>query len=83
MSQKNKTLNSCPELATYLRSGGISKYEFVANLPPSLTAKEFRKSVNIGEVMDKKLSVVFLTHGVVCELHDHEMVCLRDVQQLL
>ena len=28
-------------LATYLRCGGIFKHEFVANLPLSLSAKEF------------------------------------------
>jgi len=28
-------------VATYLRCGGIFKYEFVANLPMSLSVKEF------------------------------------------
>jgi len=28
-------------VATYLRCGGIFKYELVANLPVSLTVKEF------------------------------------------
>jgi len=28
-------------VATYLRCGGIFKYEFVANLPMSLPVKEF------------------------------------------
>jgi len=28
-------------VATYLRCGGIFKHEFLANLPVSLTAKEF------------------------------------------
>jgi len=28
-------------VATYLRCGGIAKYEFVANLPLSLPVKEF------------------------------------------
>ena len=32
---------------SYLRCGGIFKYEFVANLTLSLSAKEFWKSVNI------------------------------------
>jgi len=30
-------------VATYVRCGGIFKYEFVANLPLSLAAKEFQK----------------------------------------
>jgi len=33
-------------VATRLRCGAIFKYEFVANLPLSLSAKEFRKLVN-------------------------------------
>jgi len=28
-------------VSTYLRCGGTFKYEFVVNLPPSLSAKEF------------------------------------------
>ena len=34
-------------VATHLRCGGIYKYNVVANLPLSLSAKEFWKSVNI------------------------------------
>jgi len=46
-------------VATYLRCGGIFKCEFVANLPLSLPAKEFRKSVNIWESYGQEFSVLF------------------------
>ena len=50
---------------THLRCGGIFKHEFVANLPLSLSAKEFRKSVNIWGSYGQEFSVLFfLTHGV-------------------
>jgi len=42
-----------------------TKYVFVANLPVSLSAKEFRESVTFGEVMGKSLMSCFFTHGVV------------------
>jgi len=52
-------------VATYLRCGGIFKYEFVANLPLSLSVKEFWKSVNIWGSYGQEFSVLFfLTHGV-------------------
>ena len=39
----------------------------VANLPLSLTVKEFRKSVNIWGSYGQEFSVLFfLTHGVLC-----------------
>jgi len=47
-------------VATYLRCGGIFKYEFVANLPVSLLVKEFRKSVNIWGSYGQEFSVLFL-----------------------
>jgi len=34
-------------VVTHLKCGGIFKHESVANLPLSLSVKEFRKSVNI------------------------------------
>jgi len=37
-----------------------TKYVFVANLPVSLSAKEFRESVTFGEVMGKSLMSCFL-----------------------
>ena len=46
-------------VATYLRCGGIFKYEFVANLPFSLLAKEFWKSVNILGSYGQEFSVLF------------------------
>jgi len=45
--------------ATYLRCGGIFKYEFVANLPVSLPVKEFGKSVNICGSYGQEFSVLF------------------------
>jgi len=53
-------------VATYLRCGGIFKYEFVANLPISLSAKKYGKNRFLfGEVMGKNLMSCFLlTHGI-------------------
>jgi len=55
-------------VATYLRCGGIFKNEFLANLPVSLSAKEFSKSVNIWTSIGTSLVSCFLTHGVVTPL---------------
>ena len=46
-------------VATYLRRGGMFKYEFVANLPMSLPVKEFWKSVNIWGSYGQEFSVLF------------------------
>ena len=46
-------------VATYLRCGGIFKYEFVANLPMSLPVKKFWKSVNIWGSYGQEFSVLF------------------------
>jgi len=52
-------------VATYLRCGGIFKYELVANLPVSLSVKEFLKSVNIWGSYGQEFSVLFfLRHSV-------------------
>ena len=53
-------------VATHLGCGRIFKYEFVANLPLSLSVKEFCKSVNIcGSCGQELVSCFFLTHSVV------------------
>ena len=55
-------------VATYLRRGGIFKYEFVANLPLSLPVKEFWKSVNIWRSYGQEFSVLFfLRHSVLTQ----------------
>jgi len=46
-------------VATYFRYGGIFKYEFVANLPVSLSGKTFRKSVNVWGSFGQVFSVLF------------------------
>ena len=46
-------------VATYLRCGGIFKYEFVANLPMSLPVKDFENRLTVGEVMSKSLVSCF------------------------
>jgi len=51
-------------VGTYLRCGGIFKYESIANLPMSQSVNEFRKSVNIWGSYGQEFSVLFLTHGV-------------------
>jgi len=53
-------------LATYLRCGGIFKYDFVANLPLSLPVKECWKSVNLWGSYGQEFSVLFFTHSVLC-----------------
>jgi len=46
---------------THLRCGGLFKQEFVANLPLSMSAEEFRKSANIwGSLYGQEFSVLFL-----------------------
>ena len=50
---------------TYLRCGRKFIRDFVANLPLSLSVKEFQKSVNIWRSYGQEFSVLFfLTHGV-------------------
>jgi len=51
-------------IATYLRCDGMFKYAFVANLPLSLSVKNFENRSTFGEVMVKSLLSCFLTHGV-------------------
>jgi len=46
-------------VATPLRCGGIFKYKLVANLPVSLSVKEFRKSVNIWRSYGQESGVLF------------------------
>ena len=46
-------------VATCLKRGGIYKYDFVANLPMSLSAKEFWKSVKIWQSYEQEFSVLF------------------------
>ena len=46
-------------VATYLRCGGIFKYQSVANLSLRLSVKEFRKSVNIWRSYGQELIVLF------------------------
>ena len=46
-------------VATHLRCGAIFKYEFVANLPLSLSAKEFRKLVNTWGSYWQEFNVLF------------------------
>ena len=51
---------------THSRCGGIFKYEFVANLPLSLSVKKFQKSVNIWGSYGQDFGVLFfLRHSVV------------------
>ena len=49
-------LKGTGSVATYFKCGGIFKYEFVENLPLSLPAKEFWKSVNIWESYGQEFS---------------------------
>ena len=44
-------------VATYFRCGGIFKHEFVTNLPLSLPANEFRKSINISVTLSLGLGL--------------------------
>ena len=55
-------------VATYLRCGGIFKYEFVANLPMSLPVKEFWKSVDISGSYGQEFSVLFFWDTVYIDI---------------
>jgi len=46
-------------VATYVMCGGIFQYDFLVNLPLSLTLKEFLKSVNIWGSYGQEFSVLF------------------------
>ena len=46
-------------VATCLKSGGIFKHEFVANLLPNLLVKKLENRIIIGEVMAKSLVSCF------------------------
>ena len=46
-------------VATYLRCGGMFKYEFVADLPASLPVKNFENRLTFGNVMGKSLVSFF------------------------
>jgi len=48
-------LFSQSSVATYFRCGGIFKYGFVANLPTSLSVRNFENRLLFGEVMGKSL----------------------------
>ena len=48
-------------VATYVRCGGILRHDYVANLQLSLSAKEFRKSVNISGSYGQEFRVFLLT----------------------
>jgi len=54
--------------ATYLKCDGIIKYDFVANLPLSLSAKEFWKSVDIWGSYGQEFSVLFFRLTVYISL---------------
>jgi len=47
------------EFVANLRCGWIYKYEFVVNLPVSLSAKEFKKLVNIWGSYRQEFIVLF------------------------
>jgi len=46
-------------VATQLRCGGIFKYDFVANLPISLTTKKIEKSVILWGSYGQEFSVLY------------------------
>jgi len=57
--QFSDILISQGSVATYLRCGGVFKYESVANFSMSLSANKFRKPVNIWESYGQEFSVLF------------------------
>ena len=53
-------------VATRLRCGGMFHNNFIANLPLSLSVKEFLKSVNIRRSYRQKYSgMFFMSHSVL------------------
>ena len=53
-------------VATHIRCGGIFKYEFVANLPVSLSVKNFENRLTFGKVMGKSLVSCFFETQCSC-----------------
>ena len=69
-------------VATHLRFVGMFKYEFVANLPSSLSAKEFWKSVNIwGSYGQERVSCFF---DSLCRYKNYTIhnVCMSRVENM-
>jgi len=66
-------------LATYIRCAGIFKYEFGANLPLSLPAKEFWKSVDISGSYGQEFSVLFTARCIRGTSHGPVSVRLSQV----
>ena len=46
-------------VSTYVTCGGIFKYDFVVNLPLSLSVKQFQKLVNIWGSYGQEFSALF------------------------
>ena len=67
-------------VATYLRCGGIFKYEFVANLPVTLSVKKFWKSVNIWGSYGQEFSVLFFWDTVYFSFQlQWEQCCVKQL----
>ena len=64
-------------VATCLRCGWIFKYGFVANLPVSLSAKEFWKSVDIWGSYGQKFSVLFFDSRRSYQVND--LLCRKSL----
>ena len=59
-------------VAICLRWGSILKYEFITNLPSTLTVKNVENRLTFGEVMDKSIvSCFFLSHSVYQRVYDN------------
>ena len=52
-------------IVTHLWYGGMFHNDFIANLPLSLSVKNFENRPTFGEVTNKSIVACFLTHSVV------------------
>ena len=61
-------------VATYVRCGGIFQYDFVANLPLSLSRKEFGKLLKIWGSYGQEFSVLFYNDSQCSLYHTRNAV---------
>ena len=78
LSKNKQFLNiniSHDSLFTHLRCGGIFHNDLIANLPLSLSVKEFLKSVNICEVTDNSIVGCFFDSQCMSYFEYFNMIC--------
>ena len=67
-------------VATFVRLGSILIVDFIANLPTSLSMKEYENRLTFGEVTDESVSIRFWTILYFAEfyvLQDNVPICMQ------